>query len=90
MNNIDIKSILPNSTRNAIGVQMDEKFRSTLKLPKGMNRHMIARAIDRIFLEKMNIAQVKSKMGLVSSEVEYLTAVIAEFRAWELIQTESN
>ncbi len=84
MNEPSLQNVLPATSREAVSAQMTQDFKSTLKLPKGVNRHLIARAIDKVLLEKENIEQVRGGLGLVASETEYMTKVIEEFRAWEV------
>lgn len=81
--NPNIQDILPAATQAVIAQGINEEFKSTLKLPKGMNRHLVARGVDLIIIDKLTPEQVQKKMGLVPSEVKYITEVVAEFRAWE-------
>lgn len=78
-----LQSVLPASSHEAIAKSMGEDFKSKLKLPKGTNGFLVARAVDRVLLEKKTVAEVQKAMGLVRSEAEYVTAVVDEFRAWE-------
>lgn len=78
-----LSSVLPASTQEVVAKGFGEDFKSKLKLPKGVNRFLVARAVDRVLLNKDTVAEVKKAMGLVASEVDYVTAVINEFRAWE-------
>jgi hypothetical protein len=80
-----LNSILPAATQEVVNQELNKTFRSTLKMPKGMNRWMVGRGIDQMILNGLPIEQVKAKIGLVASEVEYVTAVIDEYRAWEAI-----
>lgn len=83
MNEPSLQSVLPVAARDAVANGMNEDFRSSLKLPKKMNRYLVARAMDRVLLEHLTVAEVKAQMGLVKSEAEYVEKVVAEFRAWE-------
>jgi hypothetical protein len=78
-----LQSVLPAATHDAIAKALGEDFKSTLKLPKGMNRYIIASAIDNVLLHELSVEQVKTQIGLVASEVSYVKSVIDEFRAWE-------
>lgn len=78
-----LQSVLPAATRDVIAKSMSEDFRSNLKLPRRMDRHLVARAIDYVLLGKLTIEETQRKMGLLRSEVAYITAVIDEFRQWE-------
>jgi hypothetical protein len=80
VNEPSLQSVLPASSREAISGEMSKDFQSVLKLPKGMNRHIIARAIDRVLLERKTVEEL---VGLVASERAYVSQVVVEFRAWE-------
>ena len=82
-----LSSVLPAASREVIAQSMNKEFRSALKLPRGMNRHLVARGIDLIILDKRSIDQVGAALGLVHSETEYIEKVVAEFRAWEAANT---
>lgn len=80
-----LQDILPASTREAVSSAIVKNFKSELKLPKGMNRHVVAHAVDRVLLGK-TIEAVKAELGLVASEVTYVGRVVDEFRAWNEAQ----
>lgn len=78
-----LQSVLPASAQEAVAKGFGEDFKSKLKLSKGINRHLVARAVDRVLLDKNTVGETKKAMGLVESEAVYVAAVIDEFRAWE-------
>lgn len=83
MNEPSLQSTLPASARQAISGEMSKDFQSALKLPKGMNRQMVARAIDQVLLNGKAVESLKTSMGLLPSEADYVSKVVVEFRAWE-------
>lgn len=83
MNEATLQEILPATTQQAVGTQLIQDFKSTLKLPKGMNRQMVARAVDYMLLKKKTVEQAQHELGLVASEAEYVGKVVEEFKAWD-------
>jgi hypothetical protein len=83
VNEPSLESVIPAASREAISDELKKSFESQLKLPKGMNRHLVARAIDRVLLGGQDIDEVQREMGLVYSEVGYVVRVVFEYRAWE-------
>jgi hypothetical protein len=77
---MNVQDIIPVATQNAIAAGLTDAFRSTLKMPKKMNRYFIAKCFDRLILNHEPLDDIR---GLVPAEREYLRAVLAEFNAWK-------
>jgi hypothetical protein len=81
--NPTIQNVVPSAARETLLKSLNDAFQSALKLPRGMNRGMISRAVDRVILEKIPVEELG--MGLLRREREYIAKVVEEFRSWEAI-----
>lgn len=84
-----LASVLPASTQEAIQSELTKEFKSTLKLPKTANRHLVGRAVDLVLQKDQNLDDLRTKMGLTKTEVDYISKVVDEFHAWQTAQKET-
>ena len=83
MNNqteVPLADVLPAAAQATVNTEMRNSFLK-IKLPKGANRSLCYRAIDRVLDGKLAIVSLRSEMGLLPSEVKYVDDIVQAFHA---------